>query len=677
MPRDLVLGNGTLLVNLDRNLNIRDLYYPHVGLYNHVGGYKNRIGVWVGGQFSWLEDTWSIRIGYKPKTLITDVHASNGRLGIGLRFNDAVHPELNLLLRRVSVENLHPEEREIRLFFSHDFRIYETDVGDTVFFHPFTGAIVHYKRDCYILVNGRVGDSGIFEYATGIKEFGGAEGTWRDAEDGSLSMHPIEQGSVDSTISFKLSVPGDGSCVVDYWLAVGHSLDEVEELNSIVAGNPVDSLMDEFSDYWSNCLRKGTSLDAHLPPAVVDLYERSLLVLQTQIDRCGGIVAANDTDIMQTARAHYSYVWPRDGALVANALDKAGHPESARRFFSFCTALLRPDMPFFLQKYCPDGTLGATWHPWVADGEPEIPCQQDSTALVIWAVGEHCERYKDKDYALTVYEELVVPVADYMIENLDSSTKLPQPSYDLWEQRRGIHLWTCSSVYGALSAAAKLANFIDKNRAHKYHQASELVRNAIVDNFYDTNLGRFVRSIFFGSNRTGAGSGKAEVSGQVSQPKVADPTLDVSMAGIFLFGVLPPDSPQVVSTMEAIYDRLWVRTPIGGLARYEDDYYFQVSSDVKNVPGNPWFISTLWMAEWYISVARSLRDLEPALDLLQWVVRHASEAGLLAEQIHPFTGQPLAVMPLTWSHAAFVSVVQNYQSKVRELIGRKADKAEF
>ena len=66
MPRDLVVGNGILLVNLDRNLNVRDLYYPHVGLYNHACGHRSRIGAWVDGQFSWLDDTWSVQLGYRP-----------------------------------------------------------------------------------------------------------------------------------------------------------------------------------------------------------------------------------------------------------------------------------------------------------------------------------------------------------------------------------------------------------------------------------------------------------------------------------------------------------------------------------------------------------------------------------------------------------------------------------
>ena len=651
MPRDLVVGNGSLLINIDRNLNIRDLYYPHVGLYNHLGGHKNRIGVWADGQFAWLGDTWSVRLGYRPETLTTDASADNGRLGLSLRFNDTVHPELNLFVRRISIENHHAEAREIRLFFSHDFRIYETDIGDTAFFHPFTGSMIHFKRDCYILTNGRAAGEGISEYATGIKQFGGAEGTWRDAEDGSLSMNPIEQGSVDSTISFRLRIPGQKSADLDYWIAVGRSLEEVTTLDTVAAGMSAENLIAESEDHWKSWLAKKAPLATEIPAPIADLFKRSLLVLQTQIDRSGGILAANDTDIMQTARAHYSYVWPRDGALVAHALDLAGFGEPARRFFSFCAGILPVDPPYFLQKYCPDGTAGATWHPWIADGKPEIPCQQDNTALVLWAIGKHYDRWRNKEFVHSIYEDLIAPAADHMANKLDPVTGLPEPSYDLWEQRRGVHLFTCCAVYGALSAAAKLAHICRPEKAERYKKAKDRLKEGILDKFYDPRLGRFVRSL------------------------APDPIIDISMAGLFLFDLLPADDPRVVSTMEAVYERLWVRTPIGGLARYEDDYYFQVSSDVRNIPGNPWFISTLWMAEWYIAVARSIRDLEPALDLLQWTVRHASEAGLLAEQIHPLSGQPLSVMPLTWSHAAFVTSVMAYQAKARQLTAhRKADK---
>jgi len=40
---------------------------------------------------------------------------------------------------------------------------------------------------------------------------------------------------------------------------------------------------------------------------------------------------------------------------------------------------------------------------------------------------------------------------------------------------------------------------------------------------------------------------------------------------------------------------------------------------------------------------------------------------VLAEQIHPETGAPLSVSPLTWSHSTFVECVMSYLAKTAEL----------
>ena len=53
--------------------------------------------------------------------------------------------------------------------------------------------------------------------------------------------------------------------------------------------------------------------------------------------------------------------------------------------------------------------------------------------------------------------------------------------------------------------------------------------------------------------------------------------------------------------------------------------------------------------------------------LLEWVVARALPSGVLAEQIHPYTGDPLSVSPLTWSHAAFVETVQQYLTRLASL----------
>src|SRR5579859_3877579 len=55
MPRDLPLGNGKLLLNFDKSYNLRDIYWPHVGQELHTAGDISHTGVWVDGQFAWLD----------------------------------------------------------------------------------------------------------------------------------------------------------------------------------------------------------------------------------------------------------------------------------------------------------------------------------------------------------------------------------------------------------------------------------------------------------------------------------------------------------------------------------------------------------------------------------------------------------------------------------------------
>jgi len=108
----------------------------------------------------------------------------------------------------------------------------------------------------------------------------------------------------------------------------------------------------------------------------------------------------------------------------------------------------------------------------------------------------------------------------------------------------------------------------------------------------------------------------------------------------------------VAATMTALRQKLWVNTPIGGVARYENDDYHRVSGEV---PGNPWFICTLWLADYLIDKEGGDEDLAQALDILSWAEAHALPSGVLPEQINPLTGEPLSVSPLTWSHGTYIA----------------------
>ena len=146
-----------------------------------------------------------------------------------------------------------------------------------------------------------------------------------------------------------------------------------------------------------------------------------------------------------------------------------------------------------------------------------------------------------------------------------------------------------------------------------------------------------------------------------------DEVIDISLLSLATLGVLDPKNPQMVETADAVREELWLKTPIEGCARYQGDVYQRAEDSPKDIPGNPWFISTLWLAEYYIDLAENQKELEATLPYLQWCVKNSLPSGVLAEQVHPVTGSPLCVSPLTWSHSAFVWTVLRYSDKDKAL----------
>ncbi len=647
MPRDIPIGNGSLLINFDSSYHLRDIYFPHVGQENHSDGHPFRFGVWAGGQFRWVDDAgWERHLDYARDTLVTEVTLRHPDLGLRLVCNDTVDFHENLYLRRITLHDETGRDREVRLFFHHDFHIFGNEVGDTAYYEPERRAILHYKRDRWFLINGcRVGEAhGLDQWATGNKEVGSQEGTWRDAEDGHLEGNPIAQGSVDSTAGLHATVPGRGQAMLYYWMAVGTDFQEVTRINRAVREKGPRTFIHRTAAYWNLWVNKDDRDLSGLSPTVCHLFRRSLAILRTQIDNGGAIIAANDFDIARLGRDTYSYMWPRDGALVASALIDAGYSEVTRRFFDFCHRIISTE-GFFLHKYNPDGTLASSWHPWLLDGNKCLPVQEDETGLVIWALWRHYRTFRDVEFVKPLYRGLIIRAAEWLAGYRHESDKLPLESYDLWEERRGVLSFTVAAVWAGLMAAANFADaFGEDEPAARYRAAADEIRAAADKHLYDADAGRFVRMI----NRRADGSFDVDM------------TLDASLFGLWYFGMYPPDDPRVVRTMEAVRERLWVRTEVGGVARYEDDYYHQVSNDIANVPGNPWFICTLWLAQWEISRARSSEDLRSASEILEWVAAHALSSGVLAEQVHPYTNAPLSVSPLTWSHATYVATVLEY-----------------
>ncbi len=352
------------------------------------------------------------------------------------------------------------------------------------------------------------------------------------------------------------------------------------------------------------------------------------------------------------SRDSYAYMWPRDGSLVANVLSHAGYGDVTGAFFDFCCHHIT-DGGYLLHKYTPAGNTGSSWHPWMdAQGNLALPIQEDETALVVYTLWQHYELFHEVEFIRPLYRPLIKSAADFMDAYRDGKTKLPNASWDLWEERRGIHAYTIAAVHAGLTAAARFAEaFGETEPAARYSRAADEIKDATRHYLWNEEAGRFVRTLY------------VQPDGSLSP----DMVIDASLTGLYQFGMFDAGDEQIQRTMQAVESRLTAKTDVGGVARYENDYYHQVSQDIANVPGNPWFICACWLAEYKIVSATTLDELREAQFWLTWVCDHALPSGVLAEQINPYTGAPLSVSPLTWSHAEFAGAIRWYIGKARHL----------
>jgi oligosaccharide amylase len=649
MTRDFVLGNGEILVGLDAHARVRDLYYPYVGQENHINGQIHHIGIWINGYFSWLSsDEWTKSLAYQKDTLVTNIVITNAHQGVTLTFNDAVLHDQNVLLRNIKVQNLTDGKKEIRLFFHQQFEVSEGNVGDTVYYNPIVKSVIHYKGKRYFLMNGCVGSQGISQYATGLVGEYGREGTYKDAEDGVLGNNPIEHGSVDSTIAFEFTLNPNSTEAVSYWVCIGDCFSTVRALNGHILKNKPEKLLQATRQHWKKWVERTKFKYPDLSKNVVNLFKKSLLIINTHVDRRGSIIASSDSDMLHLRKDTYSYMWPRDGALVARSLDRAGYSEITAHFFNFCSKVITEE-GYLFHKYRPDGSLGSSWHSWLKHGHIQLPIQEDELALVLDALWKHFLQHGNKEKIQAIHAPFIRKIADFMLNFMDHKTGLPHETYDLWEEKLGIHTFTCSTVYAGFQAAANFEKVFGTSVKEKaYRNAAEKVKKAILKYLYDDQNKYFIKMVYYDGDEL-----------------KTDPVHDISSAyGVFQFGVLDATDERITNSVNAWKEKLLCHTNSGGYARYENDNYYRLE---QNTPGNPWFITTLWLAEYYISIANTKEDLQPARDIFEWVASHTLPSGVLSEQLHPHTGAPVSVAPLTWSHAGFVIAINKYLVKLDNL----------
>lgn len=639
MARPIVLSNGELHVGLNMFGLVHDFYFPYVGLENHSAGedLRHKIGVYIDGQISWLNDNpdWTFSFSYPHTALIGHTKASNDKLQVILEFDDTVDAVISAFMRNIHVINTSDRDREIRLFTHQAFAIGDSRSNtDTAQYLPDSDAILHYRGRRAFVISGCVGDEPFDQHSIGLFGIEGHDGTYRDAEDGELSDSNVEHGRVDSTLRFKLDVPAHNSTRVHYWIAAGKSMREALYVHNQIKDDGMMSRLHATAAWWHSWLKPAITISEKIPPAHRETFLHSVMIIKSQIDKRGAVIASTDTSMLNYSRDAYAYCWPRDGAFVLWPLIRMGYTDEAYRFFEFCKQGLHP-AGYLMHKYRADGALGSSWHPYVQDGTVAPPIQEDETALVLFVFAQYYKMHPDSSLMKDFYEPMIKPMANFMLDYTDDLTGLPRPSYDLWEQSFLTTTYTVSIVYAALLAAADLANTAnDSENAVRWKTAADDIQIAAKKHLYNADRNSFYNGVIV-------------KDGELQKVDIIDTS---STFGAFMFGLFTAESSELQSSVRSITDIFGHSDTSHGLPRYENDDYRRARGDIT---GNWWFITSLWLAQYYLD--QDKRD--EAFMIINWVQSCAMNTGIMSEQADPITGEIISPAPLTWTQAEYVSTL--------------------
>jgi GH15 family glucan-1,4-alpha-glucosidase len=637
LARTTVTGNGSILAAADASGTLREIYVPSIEPQNQILRRPARIGLWTDGRLTWLPGPFEARPVESGSAPIVAHSLASADLGLEVWIELFVDVPLGVVVRRVQVTNLSERHRDLRILFHHDFALEPGEPQETAEHDEESGGVLHHAGHRCVLVNLESREHGVPLWRVLARGSATASGAEALPANGRIDGGPPARGLVDSIAACALPVAPGESGMVSARIVFGETVREARARDAAFRAVGAGASAARARSHWNLWLKAGAQDGLDLPEEVALLYERSLVTLRLHQTPEGAIVGGFEPEPDEVARQEVRWCWNRDAAIAADALDRAGYPGSARSYFMFAARSARAH----------DGLHAAVRN----DGAPAAaPDDPDALALPLWALARHFDRGRDVEFISPILRDLVHPTADRLVEALDETTRLPA-GLDLWGERIGIHASTAAVVRAGLLAAARLAAAFDEPaRASRWAHAADAIARAVARDLYHQGSGRFARSAV-----------------REGRSLRTDPTVDASLLWLGLFGDFEPEDSRIRATVDAVRNTLWVRTGVGGVARYERDPLGSVGTDLAEVPGSPSIAATLWLAQHAIRTARRWQDLDPVRTVLLWCASRVEGAGYLPARLHPYRGATSGPSPSLVAHVWFVATVLDYRERLRSL----------
>lgn len=634
-----IVGNSSMLGCISDKGELVRLYWPCIDYPQHIDKFFTGI-FFPGSNTSWLHSgDWEIFQKYIPDTniLVTEFIGKYNKLKVTQ--TDFAIPDKDSLVRRYEFENTGENALEA------GFTIYSSAIStnqylSSILFDFNYDSLVHYRHNYYIAVSS---DITVEQFQLGNDALNSAGRADLRGTDRIGMMN-------DGAMSWKLNsiIPGNKKTLTLY-ISAAHTLKGVKNSIKEIKASDWRHEYLETEKYWKEILSSSKNIKTGKDD-IDDLYRRSILVFKLMSDKnTGGLLASPEIDEEFTKCGRYAYCWGRDAAFITGALDVCGLYDDVDKFYKWA-AKIQDEEGCWQQRYHLDGNLAPSWG-----------LQIDETGTILWGILGHYKVTGNKDFLADMWE-CISRGAGFLLDYIDPETGLPWLSFDLWEERLGEHAYSAAAVYGGLISAAQAGLILGKpeEQLNIWRAAGARIKTAIERHFWKEGWRRFIRSIRVKLNPWGDEYTQNKIYIEID-PKGnrrdfsnEDWVVDISLLGLTIpFGVYKADNPMMKGTLEVIEQVL--DCPVsGGLKRYENDNY---------AGGNPWLIAALWAALFHIEN----RNYEKARRYFYWAAGCRTGLGLLPEQADRETGRPAWVIPLTWSHAMFILVLDGLMKAGEEI----------
>jgi len=322
----------------------------------------------------------------------------------------------------------------------------------------------------------------------------------------------------------------------------------------------------------------------------------------------------------------YRYTWVRDASLTLDALWVAACPDEANRFFAWMAGTVAAQIR-------DDGDLQIMFG---VGGEHDLT-ERTLDHLTGWR-GSRPVRIGNGAWSqrqLDVYGELLgaarrladqlgglsTAARSFLVEAADTAAaRWQETDQGIWEVRGEPRHFLYSKLmcWSALDSAIALADRLRaRSRIHDWTTIRDRIRHEIVERGWNERAGAFTQ--IFGSE-----------------------DLDASSLMIPIVGFLPANDPRVLSTINAIADRL---TDTRGLV-----YRYRSHDGLQGEEGT-FLLCTFWLAQ-----AQALAgQVERARTTFERACGYLNDVGLLAEEVDPDSGELLGNFPQAFSHIGLVN----------------------